>query len=160
MIEVEIANVNNGIVYYIKGTCILHRDDGPAKIFAHCKCWYINGLRHREGGPAIEWTDGTKEWYSHGKRHRLDGPAIEANDGIKVWYVNGNCHREGGPAVEYTDGEKHWFMHGKRYRVLYGCGKVAWYLGDEFFSTKEEWFEALTENQKTKALYSEYFIGG
>jgi hypothetical protein len=26
--------------------------------------------------------------------------------------------------------------------------------------TKEAWFEALNEEQKAKALYSEYFIGG
>jgi hypothetical protein len=27
------------------------------------KCWYLNGKRHREDGPAEEWADGTKCWY-------------------------------------------------------------------------------------------------
>ena len=27
------------------------------------KSWYLNGKRHREDGPAIEWPDGTKWWY-------------------------------------------------------------------------------------------------
>ena len=31
------------------------------------KCWYLNGKRHREDGPAIEWSSGNKEWYLNGK---------------------------------------------------------------------------------------------
>ena len=52
------------------------------------KHWYLNGLRHREDGPAIEYTDGTKYWYLNGKRHREDGPAIDHADGNKKWYLN------------------------------------------------------------------------
>jgi hypothetical protein len=33
-------------------------------------------------------------------------------------------------------------------------------LNGTSFKTKEEWFEALSENQKMKAIYSECFIGG
>ena len=51
--------------------------------------WYLNGKRHREDGPAIEWSDGDKEWYLNGKRHREDGPAIESSNGDKEWYLNG-----------------------------------------------------------------------
>tara|TARA_R110000868_G_scaffold75946_3_gene218779 strand:+ start:5587 stop:5778 length:192 start_codon:yes stop_codon:yes gene_type:complete len=29
------------------------------------KFWYLNGLLHREDGPAIEWFDGGKYWYYH-----------------------------------------------------------------------------------------------
>ena len=25
--------------------------------------WWLNGVLHRENGPAIEYEDGTKEWY-------------------------------------------------------------------------------------------------
>ena len=32
---------------------------------------------------------GTKRWYLNGKRHREDGPAIEYSDGRKLWYLNG-----------------------------------------------------------------------
>jgi len=42
----------------------------------------------------IEYTvkvhpNGTKEWYINGKRHREDGPAIEYGNGNKSWYLNG-----------------------------------------------------------------------
>ena len=53
------------------------------------KSWYLNGQRHREDGPAIEWEDGTKEWWLNGKCHREDGPAIECANGSKEWYLNG-----------------------------------------------------------------------
>ena len=53
--------------------------------------WYRNamGQLHRDGGPAVEWHDGTKSWYQNGLRHRTDGPAVEYSDGDKVWYING-----------------------------------------------------------------------
>ena len=41
------------------------------------RIWYINGKRHREDGPAIEYADGTKKWYLNDQRHREDGPACE-----------------------------------------------------------------------------------
>ena len=31
------------------------------------KCWYLNGERHREDGPACEYADGDKEWHLNGK---------------------------------------------------------------------------------------------
>jgi hypothetical protein len=74
-------------------------------------------------------------------RHREDGPAIELLDGTKGWYSNGIKHRVDGPAIEY-------------------CGELTWALNDVCFRTKEFWFESLTEEQKEKMLYSEYFIGG
>ena len=52
------------------------------------KCWYLNGKRHREDGPAVEFADGDKFWYLNGKRHREDGPAIECANGYKAWYLN------------------------------------------------------------------------
>ena len=58
-------------------------------------------------------TDGTKHWYLNGKRHREDGPAIEWSDGAKEWYLNGKHHREDGPAVEYADGTKSWYLNDK-----------------------------------------------
>ena len=83
-------------------------------------------------------------YYIKGTRilHREDGPAYTDRDGTKMWYINGKCHREDGPAIIFTD------------------GKVNWYLNHIYFRTKEAWFEALTEEQKAKALYSEPFIRG
>ena len=54
------------------------------------KVWYNSqGKYHRDDGPAIKWTSGTKDWYINGLRHREDGPAIEWADGGKWWYING-----------------------------------------------------------------------
>jgi hypothetical protein len=53
------------------------------------KYWYLNGLWHREDGPAIEWSNGGKEWWVNGMLHRLDGPAIEYKNGDKYWFLNG-----------------------------------------------------------------------
>ena len=51
--------------------------------------WFLNGVRHREDGPAVEESDGTKSWYFNGKLHREDGPACEYGEGSKEWYFNG-----------------------------------------------------------------------
>jgi hypothetical protein len=56
-----------------------------------------NDQYHREDGPAVIYTDGTREWYLNGKLHREDGPAVECPDGSKYWYLNGrriNPHKE------------------------------------------------------------------
>jgi hypothetical protein len=117
MIEVESIIKINRTFYCIKGTAILHREDGPAVI----------------------WEDGQKEWFYKGARHRLDGPAVIHSDRTEEWWVNGRLHREDGPAIIYGDGDLEWYLD---YNIL----------------SKEAWFEALTEEQKVKALYSEYFI--
>ena len=79
------------------------------------KYWYLNGERHREDGPAIEYADGTKYWYLNGKLHREDGPAVErADDGYTAWYLNGKLHREDGPAVECAAGYKAWYLNGEQ----------------------------------------------
>ncbi len=56
---------------------------------------------------------GNKEWWFHGNRHREDGPACEWTDGGKEWWLHGNRHREDGPACEWPDGSKEWWLHGK-----------------------------------------------
>lgn len=50
--------------------------------------WRLDGLYHREDGPAVEWTNGTKLWYRNGLRHREDGPAAEYNTGGKIYCLN------------------------------------------------------------------------
>ena len=79
------------------------------------KSWYLNGNRHREDGPAIEWADGDKSWYINGNRHREDGPAYIGANGDKEWCLNGNKHREDGPAVENKNGSKYWYINGNYY---------------------------------------------
>ena len=53
------------------------------------KKWTLNGIFHREDGPAIEFSNGEKQWYINGKLHRLDGPAIIYSNGRVNWCVNG-----------------------------------------------------------------------
>ena len=74
--------------------------------------WYLEGERHREDGPAVEYPDGRKYWYLNDKLHREDGPALEWSDGTKSWYLNGNAHREDGPAVTSTFSDYcEWHVH-------------------------------------------------
>ena len=58
--------------------------------------WLVNGKRHREGAPAVEWQVGIRFWYLDGKRHRIDGPAVEWANGYKEWWIDG---------IELTEGE-------------------------------------------------------
>ncbi len=57
--------------------------------------------------------NGSKRWYLNGKRHREDGPAVEYANGSKAWYLNGKYHREDGPAREWADGAKEWYLNGE-----------------------------------------------
>ena len=98
------------------------------------------GKRHRIDGPAAEYSDGSQEWYKNGKRHRIDGPAIEWKDGSQEWYKNGKRHRIDGPAIEHRDGDKSWFYNNIK------------------FPTKEAFFEALTDEEKKIAIFSEAFL--
>ena len=72
-------------------TYIVKDDDGT-------KFWYLDGKRHREDGPAVEYADGSRYWYLSDKLHRTDGPAIEHTNGTKLWYLDDK---------EYTEVE--WF---------------------------------------------------
>jgi hypothetical protein len=82
------------------------------------KFYYKDDQLHREDGPAVEYTNGTKwwyinVWYINGKIHRDDGPAVEYVYGDKEWWYHGKLHRINGPAVETSNGHKEWFYHGK-----------------------------------------------
>jgi hypothetical protein len=67
----------------------------------------------------IEYTvrvypSGNKTWFLDGKRHREDGPAIEYSNGYKSWYLDGKLHREDGPAIDCSNGDKSWYLNGKK----------------------------------------------
>jgi hypothetical protein len=52
--------------------------------------WYnAKGWLHRDDGPAKIYADGDQEWYINGKVHRLTGPAVITTKGDQYWYVNG-----------------------------------------------------------------------
>jgi len=40
--------------------------------YSSVRFWYLNGLWHREDGPAYEHADGTRAWYLNGQLHRED----------------------------------------------------------------------------------------
>ncbi len=101
-----------------------------------------DGRLHRLDGPAAEYVDGRKFWCQNGDLHRSDGPAIEWGDGAKEWWQNGLLHREDGPAV-----------------ILSHCRKQ-WYLNHVCYKTKQEYFNALCDEDKNKCLFSEDFLNG
>lgn len=60
-------------------------------------------------------SDGTKEWrLFNGNYHKEDGPAVEFTDGSKLYIQYGKYHREDGPALNGPNGDKYWFYHGKQ----------------------------------------------
>ena len=101
------------VVIYLDTSVRKHRFDGPAVEWTNgTREWWINGLLNRLEGSAIECPDGTREWLVNGKRHRIDGPAVELADGTREWWVGGKHHRLDGPAVERPDGAREWWLGG------------------------------------------------
>jgi hypothetical protein len=62
-----------------------------------------------------ECTNGDKIWFLDGLFHREDGPAKERANGDKLWFLDGLLHREDGPAIEWASGHKDWYKNGKIY---------------------------------------------
>ena len=53
------------------------------------KKWYLNSNLHREDGPAIEESSGTKFWYLHGKEFSFEDYIMELERmGLKDSIVN------------------------------------------------------------------------
>jgi hypothetical protein len=75
-------------------TGILEMCDGTEESYLTYIMYFKNGQRHREDGPAFEYSDGTKFWNLNGLHHREDGPAVEYEDGTKQWYLNGCIYTE------------------------------------------------------------------
>lgn len=71
---------------FYTGIVELVREDDESLI----RClWYRDGVLHREGAPAIIYTDGTVEWWFDGERHREDGPAIDWPVTFAEWWLDG-----------------------------------------------------------------------
>ena len=79
---------SDSVVHYVDG--VVHREDGPAVIDYHeSQFYYQNGKCHREDGPAIIWSNGSEDYIQNGKFHREDGPARIFSSGAKEYWVNG-----------------------------------------------------------------------
>ena len=131
-------------IYSVDG--VYHREDGPAIITPDAKEWWYRGIRHRIVGPAIEYTNGDREWFVDGKRHRLSGPAVIKNN-RKEWWQNNIKTRKDGPHVITADGMLLWFR-GTQYRATstdfyedyygYDRDETTDYHADEFYYYDEE----------------------
>ena len=62
---------------------------------------------------------GIKRWVLNGVLHREDGPAFEGIGGIKFWYLHGELHREDGPAVERANGRTEWYLNDRKYEDVF-----------------------------------------
>lgn len=99
-------------------------------------CWTVDGVPHRDDGPAMVSEDGTEVWYRYGKRHRDGGPAVIDPDGVEMWFTDGELHRDGGPAVVRRGGGEEWWVHGVRHRdggpaVVTTAGTRQWWRHGE-----------------------------
>lgn len=73
--------------------------------------YYLDGILHRQDGPAIEWEDGSFQWYKNGFLHRENGPAVTSGKN-QYWYFNGKRHRLDGPAVIFENGLVEYWVDG------------------------------------------------
>jgi len=132
-------------------------DDCSGKM--SCEHYYRNGLLHREDKPAyVRFKSGGdalwyEKWFINGQKHRVGGPAAIYYDRghiiQEVWYQKGLLHRMGGPAfITYSDrGEvlyEAWHENGKRHRIdgpavterRFGVLDEIWYEDDNRLQTK------------------------
>ena len=73
------------------------------------------GRRHNSHGPAINHNNRTKMWFVDGVRHREDGPALITGIG-EIWYYHGLIHRLTGPAQTHHEyNTKSYHIHGREY---------------------------------------------
>ena len=118
-VEQSVVDIDGSLEYYLGDD--LHNVDGPAVVNGRHQEWWIHGLRHRDNGPAVEYSDGSQEYWLYGMKHRVNKPAIILKDqGFNVgfytteYWFYGRLHREEGPAVLKSDGSQEFWIHGKR----------------------------------------------
>lgn len=81
------------------------------------KVWYLNGMVHRVGGPAIEYDNGSFEYTVNNRHHRENDVCLyDVKNNCSCYCLNGNYHREDGPAVIHHNGDKEniFYIKGKR----------------------------------------------
>jgi hypothetical protein len=76
--------------------------------------WVLDKL-HRVDGPAvINEKDKVEEWYLNGQRHRIGGPAFDAPN-VQVWMEHNQIHRIDGPAYFFINGKTQYFIRDQEY---------------------------------------------
>lgn len=92
-------------------------------------------MNHFYGNPEIDYY-GNKRWYDKSNRlHREDGPAEEYHNGYKAWRKHGILHRIDGPAMTGPSGD-------------------FYYINNIIYPNREDWFAALTLEQKNDAIWN------
>lgn len=62
---------------------LYHRIDGPAVVYDNGdKSWWVNGWRHRDDGPAIEWSDRIEYWINGKHIPQLNGKKIYGKENL------------------------------------------------------------------------------
>ena len=57
-----------------------------------------------------------KHWKNEfGQYHREDGPAVENSDGTRIWCKNDKWHREDGPTCIHSDGTFSYYLFNKSF---------------------------------------------
>ena len=51
--------------------------------------WWKGSLIHKDNGPAVLYSSGTKTYWKNNKLHREDGPTIDDSDGSHKYFING-----------------------------------------------------------------------
>ena len=72
--------------------------------------------------------DDAIRFYKNGRLHREDGPAIIYSSGSKFWYLNGLRHRESGPAVTIYSGDNYWYFKDKTYSTHNEITNESWLI--------------------------------
>lgn len=85
--------------------------DGMHVDYQGNKTWYLNGVLHREDGPAVEWVNGYKSWWLHGQRVTKAKVNFTGLKGLRM------CIR----CFDKTSGTKTWVKIPERYCI--GCLK-------------------------------------
>ncbi len=67
---------------------IVYYDDGSREVITGVSSVSTKNI-HREDGPALSWSNGTKTWLQHGMHHRMDGPAVITSTGEQRWAIWG-----------------------------------------------------------------------
>ena len=129
MVEKKIDPANGTIRYFLDG--VLHREDGPAAIYPNgTKEYYKHGVLHRLDGAALIHKYGTETWYKDGKIHRdSDAPAFSDMNGTKYYYKNGELYRDNdGAAVEYRNGTEEYWTNGKIVKIIFNDTEYTKYM--------------------------------
>lgn len=104
--------------YWLNGKCHFlsgRRSLGDQK--CGFKAWYLNGVVHRVGGPAIEYDNGSFEYTINNRHHRENEVCLQDVKNNCLYYcLNGNFHREDGPAIMYLNKDKEdmFYIKGKK----------------------------------------------